>query len=129
MVNARNKGARGEREFCNWLEEKFKLDVKPQRNLEQVRSGGYDILLEPFIFEVKRVEVLNTKKWWLQVIKASKEIKDCIPVVAFKQNRKKWHFLISARNIGLQSGYVQLNEGTFIEWANIKKNVDIKSIP
>jgi hypothetical protein len=118
MVNSRNKGARGEREFCDWLEKTFNLDIKPQRNLEQVRSGGYDVLLKPFIFEVKRVEILNKKRWWLQVINASKDIINCIPVVAYKQNRKKWAFLISAVYINLDAGYIELNEQTFIQWAS-----------
>ena len=48
---AKNKGANGEREFCKWLYENMTVPM-PQRNLEQVRSGGADVTdIEPFFFE------------------------------------------------------------------------------
>ena len=76
MVNARSKGASGEREFCHWLTDNLGLEVIPERNLEQVRSGGADICnVYPFIFEIKRVEVLDLKGWWIQVKEAWHEIR------------------------------------------------------
>lgn len=117
MINARTKGATGERQFCKWLEKNFELDFLPQRNLEQVRSGGHDVYVDPFIFEVKRVEKLQLQSWWLQIIKASEKIEHSIPVVAFRQNGNKWSFLISAQIIGVKGGFIQLTEKTFIYWA------------
>ena len=42
---------------------------------------------------------------------------DFIPVVAYRQNRKKWKFLIPADLIsGLTSGYVEANERVFFQF-------------
>jgi len=115
-INIRSKGAGGEREFCSWLHIKLKLDIVPERNLDQVRNGGADILdVPPFIFEVKRQESLNHRAWWLQVVTASKDTGK-IPIVAFRQNRKPWRFLIPAKCIGVPSGFVHLEEREFLMW-------------
>jgi hypothetical protein len=115
-INGRSKGASGEREFAKWLESVLGLSWTPQRNLEQVRSGGADIIdIFPFIFEVKRCESLSLKDWWVQVVNACSK-PDEIPVVAYRQNRQPWRFLISAKNIGLDKGYIQLDEHVFKPW-------------
>lgn len=115
MVNSRGKGAEGEREFCRWLKQTLKLSFLPQRNLEQVRSGGSDVVdIHPFIFEVKRCQGLSLKEWWAQVCTDTPDNK--ISVVAFRQNRQPWRFLISARLIGLDKGFMQLEEHVFIPW-------------
>ena len=98
-INSRAKGANGEREFAKWLKENLNLQTLPQRNLEQVREGGSDILgVGQFVFEVKRVENLDLLTWWNQVVNDARLLNK-EPVVAFRQNNKKWEFLISARNI------------------------------
>lgn len=118
-INGRNKGASGEREAADWLKAHFKLEVKPQRNLEQVRSGGHDIEgFPPFAFEVKRCETLSLKNWWVQVVNSLTE-EYCVPVVMYRQNRKPWKFLISATAIGLPKGYILLEAREFIGWANL----------
>ncbi len=122
-INARSKGSGGEREFCSWLFNKLALDEKPQRNLEQVRSGGTDIIMPPFGFEVKRCEKLQLTDWWIQVKTDCAEYNKNIgetslePVVAFRQNGKPWEFLISAYNIGCTKGFLRINEKVFLEWA------------
>ncbi len=116
---ARNKGANGEREFCKWLFDHFNIPM-PTRNLEQVRSGGTDIMdVEPFYIEVKRCESLNLDSWWHQVNRAAKKSHDenIIPVVAFRQNRKPWEFLIGAKHIGIKRGFIRLDSRIFIKWA------------
>ena len=65
-INGRAKGASGEREFAQWLFSEFNLKEKPTRNLDQVRDGGGDLIVPPFMFEVKRVETLDLHRWWLQ---------------------------------------------------------------
>lgn len=123
MVNSIKKGQNGEREFCIWLEKNLELPERPKRNLEQVRSGGYDIYVEPFMFEIKRVEKLEKDKWWKQVVEATREIKESIPIVAYRQKRKKWKFLISLeflRYAREEYGYIELKEKDFIMWS---KNV------
>lgn len=121
-INPRTKGASGEREFCRWLAENFNVPP-PQRNLEQVRSGGSDVIdVEPFYFEVKRCEALSFEAWWRQVRKAV--IKACdnrlIPVVAYRQNKQPWRFLISAEFIGVDKGFLHVSERVFIRWARDK---------
>jgi hypothetical protein len=37
----------------------------------------------------------------------------------YRQNRKKWKFLISAKFIGLDKGYVRLEELEFKKWARM----------
>jgi hypothetical protein len=114
-INARSKGSAGEREFVKWLTRTLLLKVEPTRNLEQVRKGGADIIdLSPFVFEVKRCEVLKLRDWWAKVCVDTPH--DIIPVVAFRQNFKPWSFLISARFIGLEKGFIQLEEERFKEW-------------
>lgn len=120
-LNARNKGAAGERELARWLMEHLSLSELPQRNLEQVRSGGADLTpVGNLLFEVKRCEVLQLNSWWIQVKSAARY--DQEPVVAFRQNRKQWMFLISAKHIGVENGYLLLNGYTFLKWANDQLN-------
>ncbi len=122
-INARAKGASGEREFCDWLLHHFDIEIedKPERNLEQVRSGGADIIYPPFAFEIKRVEELAHGKWWAQVNTAIKDKKGPAfglePVVAFRQNRKEWEFLIGAWHIGAPHGFVHVNDMVWRHWA------------
>ena len=117
-LNARSKGNSGEREFCQWIGANFDLDFLPERNLEQVRNGGTDVILPPFGFEVKRRESLDLDSWWIQVKNdCERHDLDLIPVVAFRQNRKGWQFLISGSNIGLDFGYVRINKKCFLKWS------------
>ncbi|RLC88505.1 MAG: hypothetical protein DRJ03_02540 [Chloroflexi bacterium] len=116
MINGRNKGAAAEREAGKWLKEQFNLLKAPERNLEQVRSGGYDLVgFYPFAVEVKRCEVLALRDWWLQVVQATDGY--MVPVVMYRQNRCKWQFLVSAKNIGLDTGYIHLEAREFVMWA------------
>jgi hypothetical protein len=120
MVNSINKGKNGEREFCIWLEKNFHLPERPKRNLEQTREGGYDIYVKPFLFEVKRVEKIERDKWWKQVVKASEQIENSVPVVAYRQNRHKWNFLISIKFLCYdfeEDGYLEIKDNVFIMWA------------
>ncbi|MCP4651505.1 MAG: hypothetical protein GY853_15685 [PVC group bacterium] len=119
-INARSKGSRGEREFAQWIKDLLALNYLPKRNLEQVRSGGADILgVGDFVFEVKRVEKLHLKKWWRQV-KASVTSVNDIPVVVYRQNRKDWRILISAEFVGLQYGFVCLENLESERWLKMK---------
>jgi len=120
-MNVRNKGASGEREMCKWLHKKMHIPL-PTRNLEQVRSGGSDIIdIEPFFIEVKRCEILDLPSWWRQVVvETKKEVGDIEPVVAFRQNRKPWEFLISAKMIGCKRGFIRVSDVIFLEWAREK---------
>lgn len=119
MVNAKNKGAAAEREAAKWLKIAFKLENEPQRNLEQVRSGGFDLIgFPPFAFEIKRCETLDLRGWWLQAANScTPEYR--IPIVMYRQSRQPWRFLISAKTIGLKNGFVLLQEREFKLWMKL----------
>jgi len=125
MVNPVHKGKRGEDELCKWLDDNLRLPEKREhkeatrRNTFQASGTDTDVIVEDFIIEVKRQETLKLKDFWWQVCIAAKNHpnKDLIPVVAFRQNRKPWEFLLPAKLIGLEKGFVRVTESTFIEFA------------
>lgn len=83
----RNKGANAEREFAKLLGEK--LGLKLERNLEQTRAGGHDLIGLPGIaLEVKRCEQLAINQWWRQAVRQAGQ--GLIPCLAYRQNRKPW---------------------------------------
>jgi len=115
-LNAIKKGKTGEVEFCKWLLANFGIEV--ERNYNQAK-GGADVIVNDFIFEIKRREVLDLDTWWHQVCIAKQRHKNrvLIPVVAFRQNRRQWQFLIPANLIyGIEKGYVQCQERVFVEF-------------
>jgi hypothetical protein len=121
MVNPKAKGKSGENEACRWLEKNIfngERQLKPNQN--QIFLGC-DIFATPFIVEVKRRETLALNGWWIQISKVYKRLdehnKHFIPVVMFRQNRGAWEFLISAKSLGLENGFVRLTEARFTEWA------------
>ena len=115
-MHALNKGKSGEREAAKWLHKWLDLDSLPERNLDQTRSGGYDLVgVSPFAVEVKRCETLNRIAWWKQVCRATPD--GFIPLVMFRQNRKQWRFLISAQTIGVEQGFIEIEIEVFLRWA------------
>lgn len=90
MINSRNKGACGEREFRDVLK-KHSFDA---RRGQQYAGGGDspDVvcpeLADEFHFEVKRVEAGNLYKWLAQAIRDAEGIQ--IPVVAHRRSREEW---------------------------------------
>lgn len=102
-INVVTKGKAGEREAVKliqpWVNEVYaSLDMQAPdllRNQMQTAVGGYDIVgLNWLALEVKRQEQLSLNAWWNQVTKACKDGQ--VPVVMFRQNRKKWRFLITS---------------------------------
>ena len=125
-LHAQKKGKAGEVELCAWLDENLRLPElrafgkKTERQYNQADGHSTDIIIEDFIIEVKRREILDLQSWWHQVMVAKKNHPDenLIPVVAFRQNRKRWEFLLPANLIGLDKGFIRLTERTFITFAN-----------
>lgn len=98
-LNARAKGARGEREFAEWLRENLG-DVKARRGASQGWGGSCRPDVEcslPLHWEIKLVEALNIYKAMDQ------SIRDChpnnIPLVAHKKNRSVWHVTLLASDL------------------------------
>jgi len=122
MVHAQKKGKRGEVELCEWIDKNLYPDdpERTVRNILQADGTSTDIIVADFMFEVKRQEKLDLDSWWLQVVVAKKNHhnKDLIPVVAFRQNRKKWRFLIPANLLpNVELGYMEVNEKVFLQFA------------
>lgn len=127
-MNVRQKGANGERELADWLFRNQLVDRPPDRNIEQVRSGGIDLIPDdhPFAYEVKRVEKINFTtfdKWWLKAMSdcrthAMRSGDDRDPVVAFRQNNEHWTFIVGVENfIGVIGSYAIIKAPTFIKYA------------
>jgi Holliday junction resolvase len=89
---AKNKGGAGEREIATLLNDRLGLDIK--RNLEQCRSGGYDLVgLDGIALEVKRCKALSMKSWWDQAV-AQAETLGLVPVLVYRLDRKQWQFVL-----------------------------------
>lgn len=97
-MNIRQKGADAERELAKVIMEGLKdqhnIEIVLERNLEQVRSGGHDLNgLPHFSIEVKRQEALSINTWWKQTCSQAEDLKR-VPVLAYRQNRKQWNFVL-----------------------------------
>ena len=122
-INVRSKGASGEREFCEWLFRKGLVECVPDRNLEQVRHGGIDVIPEdhPFAYEVKRVETITYfttyDKWWIKATTDARRL-GREPIVAHRKNRTNWMFCVSLQNLlGLPGSYAILSSVAFVKYA------------
>ena len=113
-MNIRQKGQQGERDVQKMLNNIIKIvhternlpqyeprDELFQRNQNQSAVGGSDLSCPfPLEIEVKRQEQLSINTWWKQTIESSNRTGG-IPILIFKQNRKKWR-IIMLGNIALQ---------------------------
>ena len=105
-INSRTKGASAEREFSNiiygWT------GVKLIRNLEQSRSGGFDLIVHPdesgqaadsfrtLAIECKRYCKATPgliKTWWQQA-RIQAEPNNLHPVLAYRANRQDWQVIV-----------------------------------
>ena len=91
------KGGAGEREAARLLEgwgREIGVALTVERNLEQTRSGGYDLIGVPKLaVEVKRVQALALPAWWRQTCRAA-EASDLIPFLMWRRNRGQWNFRV-----------------------------------
>lgn len=125
--SSRNKGAAGEREFIGLLAPVVTRaclaagtqGIALSRNFAQCAVGGSDMdSLERygFIFEVKRHETLAVNTWWTQVTKAVRG-RNCWPILAYKQNRQQWSFVIDCRMLWIDAiGRVTMEQDVFLAW-------------
>lgn len=101
MTNIRVKGASGEREICDALNniyrelyEELNLEYpeKPlaQRNSNQSAVGGDDISNTcNYSIEVKRHETPKVNQWWEQTCASAAETGK-MPCLLYRANRQKW---------------------------------------
>jgi Holliday junction resolvase len=96
-INIRTKGATAERELAalltGWAANGgHRLTL--ERNLDQVRGGGFDLNGVPFLaIEVKRQENLAVNTWWAQCVRQA-DAAGFIPFLAYRQNNKPWRFRV-----------------------------------
>lgn len=126
-IHVLNKGKAGEREAIKFLQptinkvyEELGLEaVQMFRNQNQSALGGYDLDGLPWIaLEIKRQEALSFNAWWAQVTKAAKEGQ--VRVVMFRQNHKKWRFLmpgwLHTGGSGHMETRVEVTKEAFLDW-------------
>lgn len=96
MINSKQKGAAGEREFANYCKEKG-FDVRRTAQYNGKEQGSLaDVIGIPGIhIEVKRVEKLNIHNAVNQAIRDNVN-KDSIPIVAHRKNRTPWLITMTA---------------------------------
>lgn len=137
-VNSRGKGARGEREVIDLLQaaldevaaELGKVAPRLERNLEQVRHGGHDLVGIDFVqVEVKRVENDApglVKSWWEQAKAASAKfpLDKQMPVLIHRKNNQPWKVRMFGQ-LPLASGQrvccpVDISFDAFVVWFKLK---------
>jgi len=122
MVSARQKGASGERELAKWLFTHGLTRTLAERNLEQVRKGGIDLIPKdhPFAYEVKRVESITIgtfDKWWIKAMKDSRPLRR-EAVVAYRTSRSDWMFMVSVEKaLGVPGSYAIIKGVTYVKFA------------
>lgn len=90
--SSRTKGQVGELEVCKILS--TELGISLDRNLEQTRDGGADIIVNNVWFiEVKRQEKYNVDAWWLQACSQAQG-KGKYPVLFFRKSRESWRVIM-----------------------------------
>lgn len=105
--SSQNKGKAGEREVADIIF--YATGVKATRNLNQARNGGHDLDGVPGIsVEVKRQEKLSINTWWKQCTRQATEA-GLVPVLAYRQNRKPWSFVVSVDRI-------PMSQPVFLRW-------------
>ena len=95
-INSRAKGARGEREWAQWLRDNLGIEARRGQQF----AGGTDspdvIGLEGSHAEVKRVEKLNLSNAMAQAVR---DCGDNLPYVAHRKNGGDWMITIQARDL------------------------------
>ena len=91
----RNKGAGAERELAGLLRDHLGVDLR--RNLDQWRSGGYDLSgLPRLAVEVKRYSTATSADiagWWGQTCEQA-ERAGLLPCLAYRLDRQPWRFVV-----------------------------------
>lgn len=135
MVNARQKGARGEREIVHLLNgtieglmssQEWPEDVVStarsciQRNQNQTAVGGSDLSnVFGLAVEIKRCEKLLIEQWWIQCVSQAKRNNEH-PVLLYRQSNNPWR-CITLGHAPLPGGRmssmrVQFEEDAFVTW-------------
>lgn len=101
----RRRGADGEREWCALLRENGFPEAA--RNLSQSREGGGDVILPPWLWEVKRRKEISVLRFMDQVEKAV--------VDAYFAGQLVEHGAVAMREDGARRWYVMLRAEDFFQ--------------
>jgi Holliday junction resolvase len=101
---SRAKGARGEKEVLDILEEQ--LGLKLVRNKQQTARGGRDISEDvdrmqrpiPFAIEVKFQDEDFLSSWWEQTLRQAEE-SGRMPVLFYRRSRRPWTVCIDPHDL------------------------------
>jgi hypothetical protein len=112
-INSREKGAAAEREFARLIFDH--LGVELRRNLEQSRSGGYDLLpvgegpvslaLDAYALEIKRYREFTPAMlagFWSQA-EAQARRAARLPALAFRADRQEWRILLPLHTLNAEA--------------------------
>ena len=96
MINSKQKGATGEREFANYCKTKgFDVRRTAQYNGKELESLADCVGIAGIHIEVKRVEHLNIDNAIDQAIRDNK-VKGDLPIVAHRKNNRPWLITMTA---------------------------------
>jgi len=90
----REKGKRGEREFCNVLKSCGFAGARRGRQFKGTPDSPDVVGLEGFHIEVKRTESLSVYAAYAQACEDAGEVD--VPVVAHRRNDKPWLMILKA---------------------------------
>ncbi len=133
--SSRDKGMRAERAIIGLLQPCVdrayvgsRVAPAPtlERNLEQSRAGGCDIIGLPWIaIEVKHQETLKINTWWLQTVSQARK-NNAIPCLIYKQNRVPYKVMIELEIIKNVIVPVTLELIPFLQWFEAKAGEMVK---
>lgn len=120
MVNAKQKGKRGERELATFLQG---IIVSHNLYVNDVfvdpQANGADLISIPGLaMEVKRQENITIGPWWRQAVRQVIH-NNRIPVLAYRQNRRPWMFCLPLGQLldnDDMSQYITLTDRAFEKW-------------
>jgi hypothetical protein len=105
MINGRVKGSVAEREFAGLVRDWS--GVRLIRNLEQTRSGGFDLIVHPeetgpaadafrtLAIECKRHQSAShsaLQRWWEQAVLQAEDA-ELMPILAYRADRAPWRIV------------------------------------
>ncbi len=103
-INSRAKGKSAERELIGELKKLLPEDMTRdlERNLEQTRGGGHDILgLKGWAPEVKRYATVlpaDMESFWVQATTQARNDRSR-PALFFREDRREWRVVLRASDI------------------------------
>lgn len=122
--SSRRKGGDGEREIARIIRDQ--LGIECERNLEQTRAGGCDLIIDGWAPEVKRAKRLELETWWNQA-RLQAEAADLKPVLLYRQDFRQWFAVVDANDlrpdIWPQRGMpVSMDLQAWIQWVREELN-------